>query len=45
MVTCTNLANASEFHCIGEHLEKPCHREFLRAAEMRTTSSWSAFDK
>ena len=47
MVTCANLANGSEFHSLGAYTEKalsPWVFEVLNAFEMRTTSSWSAFD-
>ena len=48
MVTCANLANGSEFHSLGGHTEKVfspgVFEVVLRAAEMRTTSSWKAFD-
>ena len=48
MVTCENLANGSEFHSLGGHTEKVfspwVFEVVLRAAEMRTTSFWKAFD-
>ena len=48
MVTRENLANGSEFHSLGGHTEKVfspwVFEVVLRAAEMRTTSSWKAFD-
>ena len=48
MVTCAKLANASEFHSLGAHIEKalsPLIFEVVRTAfEMQTTSSWSVFD-
>ena len=47
-VTCANLANGSEFHSLGAHTEKVLSpwvfEVILSAAEMRTTSSWKAFD-
>ena len=48
MVTCANLANGSEIHSSGVHSEKALSpwvfEVVLIATEMRTTSSWSAFD-
>ena len=48
MVICANLANGSEFHSLGAHSEKALSplvfEVVLTAAEMQTTSSWSAFD-
>ena len=48
MVTCTNLANGSVFYSLGVHTEKAwspwVFEVVLTAFEMRTTSSWSAFD-
>ena len=48
MVTCANLAYGSEFHSLGAHSEKALSpwvfEVVLTAAEMQSTSSWSAFD-
>ena len=49
MLTCANLANDSEFHSLGGHTEKvfspSVFEVVLRAAEMRTASSWKVLDK